>query len=305
MKNYFSYLPPSPREAVWGASVTALGFARVKPGGIYPVGRHPHDHHFSWERGRVLDVYQLVLISDGEGVLESGRPGETWRVNGGQVFILFPGVWHRYAPSPQTGWVEHWIECRGGAFEAVQKLGILSPARPVIELNGDTAILETLMRCHDRAAEDPMDNQDILASLAVHCLSLLVHVAGSVPGPARAQARSIQRACQLIMDRCDRPLEMSSIAREVGMGYSHFRQSFQRQYGIGAREFHLQVRMRRAGDMLANTELPIKEIAETLGYSSAFHFSNAFKHAKGLAPKPWREAEDARRGMRRGNSRSE
>lgn len=299
MKNYFAYLPPSPREAVWGASVTALGFARVKPGGTYPAGKHPDDHHFSWERGRVLEVFQLVLISDGEGILESGRPSAAWRVTGGQMFILFPGVWHRYAPSSKTGWVEHWIECRGVAFESVRKLGILSPVHPVIELNGDTTILETLMRCHDRAAEDPLDNQDILASLALHCLSLLVQVAGRTPGPARAQARSIQRACQLIMDRCDRPLDMSSIAREVGMGYSHFRQSFRRQYGMGAREFHFQVRMRRACDMLANTELPIKEIAEALGYSSAFHFSNAFKLAKDIAPKSWRDAEEARRGTSR------
>lgn len=288
MNNYFSYLPPSPRENVWGASVTALGFTRVKPGEAYPAGRHPHDHHFSWERGRVLEVFQLILISDGEGTLESGRPGDAWRVTGGQVFLLFPGVWHRYAPNPKIGWVEHWIECRGRAFESVRKLGVLSPAHPVIELNGDTTFQETLMRCHDRAAEDPLENQDVLASLAVHALSILVQRAGREPGPAQTQARRIQRARQLILDRCDRPLDMALIAREVGMGYSHFRQSFQRQCGIGAREFHFQVRMRRASDLLANTDLPAKEIAEALGYSSAFHFSNAFKRARGLAPSRWR-----------------
>lgn len=288
MKNYFSYLPPSPREDIWGASVTALGFARVRPGGAYPVGRHPHDHHFSWARGRVLEVFQLVLISDGEGCLESGRPGEAWRVTGGQLFILFPGVWHRYAPNPKTGWVEHWIECRGRTFDEAWKLGLLSPAHPVVELNGGTEMLETLMRCHDRAAEDPLGNQDILATLAVHALSHLAQAASRQPGQAQAQARCVQRARQLIMDRCDRPLDMASIAREVGMGYSHFRQSFQRTCGLGAREFHGQVRMRRACDLLANTELSAKEIAEMLGYSSAFHFSNAFKRSRGEAPSIWR-----------------
>ncbi len=288
MRNFFTYLPPCPREDIWGASVTALGFSRVGAGKKYPLAQHPHSRHFSWERGRVLDVYQLVLISDGAGVLESGRPGEAWRLTGGQVFVLFPGVWHRYAPDKATGWVEHWIECRGRAFDEVRRLGLLSPDTPVIELDGNTAFQETLMRCHHRALQETPGNGDLLATLAVELLCELVQIAGNHGGPAQRQETRIQRARQLIVDRCDGPLDLASIAHELGMGYSHLRQSFRRICGVSAREFHSEIRMRRACDLLDNTDLSVKEIAEILGFSSAFHFSASFRTTHKHSPSAWR-----------------
>ena len=58
MKDYFRYFPPASHEEVWGGSVTAIGHTRVPPHGRYPSARHPDDHHFVWERGRVLHAYQ-------------------------------------------------------------------------------------------------------------------------------------------------------------------------------------------------------------------------------------------------------
>src|SRR4051794_21927834 len=104
MKSYFVYLPETPHASVWGCAATSAGLARVAAGGTYPPQRHPHAHHFTWERGRILQAYQFVLISEGGGVLESGRPGRKWEVPAGSLFVLFPGVWHRYAPHEHTGW---------------------------------------------------------------------------------------------------------------------------------------------------------------------------------------------------------
>jgi AraC-like DNA-binding protein len=80
------------------------------------------------------------------------------------------------------------------------------------------------------------------------------------------------------------------------LGYSQLRQSFPHFGGLGARAFHHQARMRRACDLLANSDLPIKEIADRLGFSSAFHFSTRFKNEQGRAPRQWRE--DRRQALR-------
>jgi AraC-like DNA-binding protein len=77
----------------------------------------------------------------------------------------------------------------------------------------------------------------------------------------------------------------------VGLGASHFRQAFRRECGVAPRTFHGEARLRRAADLLANTELSTKEIADLLGFSSAFHFSHAFKRGRGLAPSRWRELQ--------------
>ena len=99
MRNYFTYLPRPEKPPVWGIAVTGAGFTRIPPGGAYPPTEfhHPSDHMFTWEKGRVLDMWQIILIHRGSGWFESHPTGRR-RCRAGTVFILFPGVWHRYKP---------------------------------------------------------------------------------------------------------------------------------------------------------------------------------------------------------------
>src|ERR1043165_3200892 len=109
MKNYFIYLPDTLRDSPWGCTVTSVGYTKVPIGSDYPPQRHPDDHHFTWSRGRILQAHQILLISEGGGNFESSRPKRKERVAAGDVMVLFPGVWHRYAPDRKIGWVENWI----------------------------------------------------------------------------------------------------------------------------------------------------------------------------------------------------
>ncbi|MGA7903531.1 MAG: AraC family ligand binding domain-containing protein, partial [Terrimicrobiaceae bacterium] len=109
MRDYFVYLPQQPPGNIWGCTATSVGFARVKPRTKYPPARHPADHHFEWAQGRILQFYQIILISEGSGMFESEHTREPRVVDAGSVLILFPGVWHRYAPDSAVGWAEHWI----------------------------------------------------------------------------------------------------------------------------------------------------------------------------------------------------
>lgn len=289
MKNYFRYFAPSPRVRVWGCELAAIGYTRVPPGVDYPPARHPDDHHFQWSRGRVLQSHQIVLVAEGAGILESGRPGQVFEVRAGDVFLLFPGVWHRYAPDRRIGWTEHWIECRGEALERAEKSGLISAASPVIATANSAELNAIFLRLHELVRSADPEARDGAATLALHLASRIRADEGrGARGGAPSMEERLERARQLILERSDRPLSVRAIAQAAGLGYSHFRQSFRRASGIGAREFHSEARLRRAADLVANTELSAKEIAELLGFSSQFHFSNAFKARHGLAPSLWR-----------------
>lgn len=289
MKDYFRYLASSPRSRIWGCELAAIGHTRVPPKVDYPPARHPDDHHFQWARGRVLQSYQIVLVSEGGGVLESGRPGGGSEIQAGDVFLLFPGVWHRYAPARETGWTEHWIECRGEALERAEEAGFISAARPVVKVANPAEVLGLFLRMHELVRMPVSQARDGAATLAIHLVSRLGAEESGLRTTAPAVPERLERARQLILERCDRPLSVREIAKASGLGYSHFRQAFRRASGVGAREFHAEARLRRAADLVANTDLSAKEIAELLGFSSQFHFSNAFKARHGLAPSLWRE----------------
>jgi hypothetical protein len=71
MLNYHKYLPTSPEDESWGMHVLNAGCNRIDKNVDYPSADHPAHHYFNWSKGRVLDEYQVIYISRGEGIFES------------------------------------------------------------------------------------------------------------------------------------------------------------------------------------------------------------------------------------------
>jgi AraC-like ligand binding domain len=134
MKNYFIYLPNRKSHNPWECVATSVGCSKIAPYHDYPPLRHPVDHHFTWANGRVLQAYQIIYISEGRGVFESESTAKRSRVGAGNVLLLFPGIWHRYAPDEKTGWAEHWIECNGGCFDRAKEAGHIAPEHAVLRV---------------------------------------------------------------------------------------------------------------------------------------------------------------------------
>ncbi len=89
------YRPVDNVDRGWGLQVFDAGFNDVRPGSPYPPYPPPAPYHFSWEEGRRLaEGYHVVLIENGCGVMETEHGGKM-KVCDGDVFLLFPGEWHR------------------------------------------------------------------------------------------------------------------------------------------------------------------------------------------------------------------
>lgn len=289
-QNYFTYLPENWRCAAWGCTVTALGRTRIPAGSKYPPQRHPEDHHFTWENGRIIDAFQIVQITRGQGTFESARTREPQRIRSGSLFLLFPAVRHRYTPDPRVGWTEHWVECRGHAFETALAIGAITPDRPIMPANRD--LTHVFNEIHSWAMRDPLANQAIISALGLQLLALLVREAD--PNNSNQEAALIQRAMMLMLERAHEPLNMPRLASELNIGYTRFRELFKIHTHTSPKQYQLRVRLDRARDLLRNTDKPLKEIAQLLGFHSAFHFSYQFRTTQGLSPKAWRKQARSR-----------
>ncbi|WP_245313541.1 AraC family transcriptional regulator [Rhizobium sp. R635] len=282
-QNYFVYMPENRVSAAWGCTAISIGYTEIAPHSNYPPSRHPDDHHFSWSRGRILQAYQIVLISSGRGKLEFGSGRRQLTINAGTIFLLFPGVWHRFAPDVQSGWTEHWIECRGNAFDFALDSGLVSTERPNYSASPEAA--GTFAAIHGFAQQDPLANQLVLSTLGLQLLALLCKSDGMA---ADASARLIDRARMILMERCGSNQPVQDVAAELGVSYPYFRKLFRQQTGMSAKTYQMTVRIKRARDFLVNTDKSVKEIAGLLGFHSAFHFSSQFKEIVGLAPSEFR-----------------
>lgn len=283
MQSYFVYMPENRLCGAWGCTAVSTGYTEIEPHSDYPPSRHPDDHHFSWSRGRILNAYQIVQISAGAGRLEFGHDRRQVALTEGSVFLLFPGVWHRFAPDRNSGWVEHWIECRGSAFDFALDAGLLQQERPVYV--SSTEISEIFASIHYLAQDDTLRNQPLISTLGLQLLAILCRakdINGNVSG------RIVDRARMILMERCGQPLLVEKIAEELGVSYPYFRRLFRCHTGMSAKRYQMTVRMQRARDFLMNTDKSIKEIAGLLGFSSAFHFSTQFRQETGSSPSDFR-----------------
>jgi AraC-like DNA-binding protein len=289
VKSYNAYLGiPARQEDPWECTATSVGYERVQPGSPYPPRRHPVDHHFDWDHGRVLSAYQLVYVIEGQGVFESEVSPKCHRIEAGAVMTLFPGVWHRYAPDPKTGWVEQWIECCGPTFDRARSAGLLRPERPVWRVGLPPELLQAFEHCHALAQQRSTGVQALLSTMGLHLLSVLLSAAQRHPGAPRPMDHKIQQAQGLLARRYHERLSVEQLARELNVSYSSFRQAFKAQTGISPKQYQLQIRLHKAQDFLANTPKSVGEIADILGFDSAFHLSKQFKDSTGMAPQAWR-----------------
>jgi hypothetical protein len=70
--------------------------------------------------------------------------------------------------------------------------------------------------------------------------------------------------------------------------YDSLRHGFKRAFGCSPRDMMLQLRIQHAKNLLLETNLSIKEIADRCGYQRQHEFARAFRQHTGAAPTMWR-----------------
>ena len=85
------------------------------------------------------------------------------------------------------------------------------------------------------------------------------------------------------------PPTAKELARELGTNEKKLNEAFQQHYEVSAFGWLRNERLRAARELLQGTDLPVLEISESLGYSSAQNFATAFKEKFDATPTQFRD----------------
>jgi len=107
------------------------------------------------------------------------------------------------------------------------------------------------------------------------------------PAP-REEWELIGRAKKLLAERLAQVHRLADLAEVMSVPERRLVLAFQHCLGISAVEFIRQERIRKAKFLLTNTTLSVREIAITVGFSSAANFSTAFNTQVGTSPSSFR-----------------
>jgi AraC family transcriptional regulator len=102
--------------------------------------------------------------------------------------------------------------------------------------------------------------------------------------------RRLRRAIEFMHDNFDRELALEEIALAAYLSEYHFARLFKQITGVTPHVYLANIRLERARKLLAETALPISEIASAVGYQSQSHFTKMFKSVTGVTPRVFREA---------------
>lgn len=82
---------------------------------------------------------------------------------------------------------------------------------------------------------------------------------------------------------------LKEVAQRVYMSPKYFSRVFKNKVGIGFTDFCLNIRLNRAAELLAESDLKISEIINFVGYEDCKYFYVSFKNRYGMTPFKYRE----------------
>ncbi len=293
LKQSFRYLPVSEREQDWGLYVKAAGIDSIEPWGPFPLAGHPPEFLVNpWRKGRILQNYQAHYVTRGEGHFESKPNGAksngAKKIVAGNVFLLFPGVWHHYEPVPAIGWDDYWVDFNGQDVERLVQNGFISPQNPVLNTGLDDRLLHAYVTLLDRLFAEPIGFEQLLAASAMEILATMLAVVRTQQADGQYH-ELICRAKSLLETQSGDIPSIENLATSFNLSPTHFHRIFKQHTGLSPYQYYLELRMERAKQMLHGTKMSIKEISVALAFENPFHFSRAFKRKTGMSPSQWRQ----------------
>ncbi|MBS0364656.1 MAG: GlxA family transcriptional regulator [Proteobacteria bacterium] len=201
--------------------------------------------------------------------------------------------------------------CTGGY--ALAKAGLLDRYRATIHWENLSALREEFPRINLSDQLFTIDRDRFTCSGGVAPLDLMLHLIESRLGarvsqliseqfivdrvrndrdrqyvPLRAQIgashESLIHVAQLMEANIEKPLSLDDIAARSSLSRRQIERLFKRHLGCVPKRYYLQMRLKRARELLLQTSMPIIDITTACGFQSPPHFSRCYRAQFGCPP---------------------
>ena len=287
------YLVANEQDLLWGLTINTVGQQLCLKGESYPPRDHPTHYLFSIDRGRTLNEYQLLYITQGGGTFISDSIKKT-EVKAGNMFLLFPGEWHNYWPDPKTGWEEYWIGFKGENIDNRIKNDFFNKQKPVFYVGILDEMVQLYKQGISAAKEQKAGYQQILAGIVNHLLGRVYSIDKNQGFDNLKVKDCVNKAKIIFMDNFKKEIKLEDVAARVNMSYSRFRYLFKEYTGFTPAQYIQELRVMHSKELLTNTVMNIKEIAFDCGFETCQYFCTVFKKKVGSTPIEYREFTQGR-----------
>ena len=288
MKTNHQYFPVNEVQRAWGLFATCVGRSQTEPNDEFPSNMHPDEYFFTWNKGRVLHEWQIILLEQGRGTVEFRN--RRYTAKEGSLIVLPPECWHRYRPNRKTGWTTLWFGFGGDLAARLIGGAGFNP-------EGDVRDISHANRFHQLLSEAIVDilerGRDNVYSAAARIPLLVAALIEGQPSDAVSamQSEHVLRAQSHIAEHATEVVDFVALAESLGIPYRTFRYQFAKATGTSPLQYQLEIRLARAKNLLRSSDMPVAEIARALGFKSTWYFAHFFRQRVRASPSAYRKRQ--------------
>ncbi len=290
-----NYLITSEEDELWGLTVTTVGHQIINKNDSYPPKNHPLGYYFNADNGRILNEYQLLYITDGNGIFTFGNEKQSCLITEGKMFFLMPGVWHTYKPLENSGWNEYWIGFKGDIIHKIVSEGFFLNRAPVFNIGHNERIIDLYLKAIEIANEERAGFQQALVGIVMHILGLMYYRDKTRDFEDEILIGKINKAKVLMRESIYKQLTGEEVAKQLNISYSSFRKAFKEFVGTSPTKYMLELKLNETKLLLSTTNQPIKEISYSLNFENPDYFHIFFKKKTGLTPVEYRNSSGVKK----------
>lgn len=99
----------------------------------------------------------------------------------------------------------------------------------------------------------------------------------------------MNRAVEWLYRKAHTPFGMSELSGLLGLSPVQFTRRFRRAFRMTPSELVRTLRIRKAAELILNSDFTLDQIADRCGYENGFYLSRVFNHSMGMSPTKYRE----------------
>ena len=92
------------------------------------------------------------------------------------------------------------------------------------------------------------------------------------------------RICDFIEEHIGEKISLGALSSLAGLSPNHFARAFQQSVGLPPHQYLLRRRLEHVEQMLRETQLPLSQIAQAVGFSDQSHLARHFRRLTGMPP---------------------
>src|SRR5690606_407284 len=153
-----------------------------------------------------------------------------------------------------------------GFYPRQMMLTFFDPKCPILKTGVSKELLEAFTELLRLVSHSEIGYPQLIAGITMQLLGLLNRVKLLKDVEHDAEALWVSHVVFLLQQKLSEEVNMEELAQQFPISYSKFRKTFKKITGKSPNQYHLDLRLYKAKELLANTKMSIKEV----GYHTGF-----------------------------------